>query len=76
MSSNGHIEESITLNVLFLQVCVCHADVKTFCRKVEVAKDRIPGWPSERLTVLAEHSSTFYDLMSDSVVEQVRQSWC
>ena len=50
--------------------------MKTFCRKVEVAKDRIPGWPSERLIVLAEHSSIFYDLMSDSVVEQVRHFWC
>lgn len=46
--------------------------MKTFCRRVEVAKDRVAGWPAERLTVLAEHSSVFYDLMSDGVLEQAR----
>ena len=49
---------------------LCDADVKTFCHRVEVTRDRIAAWPSERLAVLAEHSSVFYDLMSDSVLEQ------
>jgi hypothetical protein len=50
---------------------VGRADVKAFTRKVEVAKDRIPSWPHESLTVLAEHSSVFYDLMTDAMMDQV-----
>lgn len=48
-----------------------HADLKLYTRKVEVAKDRIPNWPHEKLTVLAEQPSIFYDLMSEAMLDQV-----
>lgn len=36
---------------------------------VEVTRDRLAAFPSDALTVLAEHSSIFYDLMVDDVVQ-------
>lgn len=51
-------------------MCV-HADLKLFTRKVDVTKDRIPNWPHDKLTVLAEQPSIFYDLMTDVMLEQV-----
>lgn len=46
-------------------------DVVTFTKQITVAKDRLPTWPAEKLTVLAEHSSVFYDLFSDSKLQQL-----
>ena len=61
------------------RICVfcltCHrtpADLRLYTRKVEVTRDRIPNWPHDKLTVLAEQSSVFYDLMTPEVLEQVR----
>lgn len=48
-----------------------HADLKLYTRNVDVAKDRIPSWPHDKLTVLAEQPSIFYDLMTDVMLEQV-----
>ena len=47
------------------------ADLKLYTRKVEVTRDKIPSWPHDRLTVMAEQSSVFYDLMTPELVEQV-----
>jgi hypothetical protein len=47
-------------------------DVRTFAHPVTVAKNKMPTWPSDKLTVLAEHSSLFYDLMNDQMLESVR----
>ncbi|EFN56107.1 hypothetical protein CHLNCDRAFT_51730 [Chlorella variabilis] len=44
------------------------ADVKRLCKRVDPTRDRIAQWP-ERLTVLAEHSSIFYDLMTPQLLE-------
>ena len=49
------------------------AEVAGLARKVEVAKDRLPTWPSDKLTVLAESPSAFYDLMPPQLIEQVLQ---
>lgn len=49
----------------------CYEDLRLYTRKVEVAKDRLPSWPHEKLTVLAEQPSIFYDLMNDAMMEQV-----
>lgn len=38
---------------------------------MEVTRDKIPNWPHDKLTVLAEQSSVFYDLMTPELVEQV-----
>ena len=48
-----------------------HADLRLYTRKVEVAKDRLPSWPHDKLTVLAEQPSIFYDLMNETMMEQV-----
>lgn len=51
-------------------------DLELFTKKVEVPKDRVAGWPGPKaLTVLAEHSSLLYDLMTDAMVSQVRPSF-
>lgn len=62
-----------------LTSCMCrltlewdHADLKLYTRKVEVTRDKIPNWPHDKLTVLAEQSSVFYDLMTLEILEQVR----
>lgn len=44
------------------------ADVKALCKRLEPTRDRIAQWP-ERLTVLAEHSSVFYDLMTPQLLD-------
>ncbi len=36
-----------------------------------MTRDKIPGWPHDKLTVLAEQSSVFYDLMTPELLEQV-----
>lgn len=47
-------------------------DLQKFTKKIEVARDRIAVWPgSKALTVLAEQSTMFYDLMIESMVSQV-----
>ena len=48
------------------------SDLATFARTVEVAQDRLPGWPADRLVVLAEHSSLLYDTVTESIMEKVR----
>ncbi|CAL8468957.1 g8498 [Coccomyxa elongata] len=49
----------------------CYEDLRLYTRKVEVAKDRLPSWPHDKLTVLAEQPSIFYDLMNEAMMEQV-----
>ncbi|CAL5221103.1 g3236 [Coccomyxa viridis] len=49
----------------------CYEDLKLYTRKVDVTRDKIPGWPHDKLTVLAEQSSVFYDLMTPELLEQV-----
>ena len=36
-----------------------------------MTRDKIPNWPHDKLTVLAEQSSVFYDLMTPELLEQV-----
>ncbi|KAI7840816.1 hypothetical protein COHA_005462 [Chlorella ohadii] len=43
-------------------------DIKTFCKKVEVTRDRIANWP-DKLAVWAEHSSIFYDIMGPQLLD-------
>ncbi|KAI3426128.1 hypothetical protein D9Q98_008507 [Chlorella vulgaris] len=43
------------------------ADIKGLCKRLEPTRDRIAQWP-ERLVVLAEHSSIFYDLMTGQLL--------
>lgn len=52
-------------------------DLKAFARKLEVTKDRLAQWPFGKLSVLAEQSSTFYDLMTPQLMELVfgRMAW-
>lgn len=38
---------------------------------MDVAKDRLPTWPHDKLIVLAEQPSIFYDLMTETMVDQV-----
>ena len=47
------------------------AEVAGLARKIEVARDRLPTWPADKLTVLSESPSAFYDLMPPQLVEQV-----
>ena len=47
------------------------AEVAGLARKIEVARDRLPAWPSDKLMVLSESPSAFYDLMPPQLVEQV-----
>lgn len=45
--------------------------------QIEVARDRLAVWPgSKALTVLAEQSAMFYDVMTESMVSQVRFGVC
>jgi len=46
-------------------------DVRKLTRKLEVTRDKLPSWPSDKLVVHTEHSSLFYDIMSEGIVEQV-----
>jgi hypothetical protein len=42
--------------------------------QIEVGRDRIAQWPGPRqLTVLAEQATMFYDVMTDGIVNQVRE---
>ena len=36
-----------------------------------MARDRLPSWPHEKLSVLAEQPSIFYDLLTPELLEQV-----
>ena len=47
------------------------AEVRKLARKMEVSRDRIASWPSDKLVIYAEHSSVFYDLMPEHIQEQV-----
>jgi hypothetical protein len=47
------------------------ADVRTFAHVVAVGKNKMPNWPSDKLTVLAEHSSIFYDIMTEQLLDAV-----
>lgn len=44
-------------------------DVQSFARPIQVEAKRLPQFPSDKLTVWAESSSTFYDLMTDKVTD-------
>jgi hypothetical protein len=47
-------------------------DLKKFTKKIEVGRDRIAQWPGPRqLTVLTEQATMFYDVMTESIVNQV-----
>ena len=39
--------------------------------RIEVTKDRLPDWPSDKLAVHGEHSTIFYDLVTEQLYNQV-----
>lgn len=47
------------------------ADVRKLTRRLEVSREHLATWPGEKLVVSAEHSSIFYDIFSDNLLEQV-----
>lgn len=47
------------------------SDLAVYAHTVEVSKQRLPQWPSDRLVVMAEHSSLLYDVMTESMMDQV-----
>mmetsp|Transcript_18698 Transcript_18698/g.56548 ORF Transcript_18698/g.56548 Transcript_18698/m.56548 type:complete len:448 (+) Transcript_18698:187-1530(+) len=47
------------------------SDLAAFTHTIDVARDRLHRWPSDRLVVLAEHSSLLYDVMTEPMMEQV-----
>ena len=51
-------------------------DVEKMAPRVEVARDRIAGWPSDQLLVYAEHPTLFYDLMTEQLMDQVHTRLC
>ena len=44
-------------------------DVQSLTRPIEVERKRLPGFPSDKLSVWAESSSVFYDLITDKITE-------
>ena len=44
-------------------------DVQSFAQPIEVSQHLLPGFPSKELRVWTESKSTFYDLMTDKVME-------
>ena len=44
-------------------------DVKSFARPIEVSQQLLPGFPSKSLHVWTESISTFYDLMTEKVMD-------
>lgn len=46
-------------------------DVSGFAKQVTVAKDKLASWPHDKLVVYAEHSSVFYDVFSDTRLQQL-----
>lgn len=44
-------------------------DVKNFARPIDVSQQLLPGFPSKSLHVWSESKSTFYDLMTDKVMD-------
>lgn len=46
-------------------------DVKSFARPIDVSQQDLPGFPSKRLHVWTESKSTFYDLMTDKVMDML-----
>ena len=48
------------------------ADLKTYTRKLEVSREKLPGWPGDRLTVLVEQAAVFYDIMTPDMMDLVR----
>ncbi|KAK9828483.1 hypothetical protein WJX72_000239 [[Myrmecia] bisecta] len=54
-----------------------NADIVKFARKIEINRERCPSWPADKLAVYAEHSSVFYELMPEPLLEQVfnRATW-
>ena len=46
------------------------SDLAVFTHTVDVGRDRLPRWAGDRLVVMAEHSSLFYDVMTDAMMEQ------
>ena len=49
------------------------ADVRNLTRKMEVGRDKLSTWPSDKLVVYAEHSSLFHDIMTEQMADQARQ---
>lgn len=47
------------------------AELEELAHKVDISREKVPSWPLDKLTVLAEHSSVIYDLMPDQLIEQV-----
>lgn len=47
------------------------SDLAVYSHTIDVSSDRLPRWPSDRLVVMAEHSSLLYDTMTDSMMDQV-----
>jgi len=45
--------------------------VRKLTRKLEVTRDKIASWPSDKLQVYSEQSSIFYDIMTNYLVDQV-----
>ena len=43
-------------------------DVELYAKKISIGKNEAPWWPADKLQVLAEHSSIFYDLTSEPKV--------
>lgn len=46
-------------------------DVRKLTHKLDVGRDKISSWPSDKLVVNSEHSSLFYDIMTDQFVDQI-----
>ena len=44
-------------------------DLKELCTRLDVKEDRVKDWPQD-LTVYAEHSSYFYDMMTKPMLAQ------
>lgn len=45
------------------------ADVQSFARPIEVSQHLLPGFPSKSLRVWTESKSTFYDLMTEKIMD-------
>ncbi len=44
-------------------------DVETLTHAIDIGRDRLAAFPTDTLSVLSEHSSIFYDLMVDDLVQ-------
>lgn len=51
------------------ELCKSLPDVRSFARPIDVSQQILPGFPSKSLHVWTESKSTFYDLMTDKVMD-------